>query len=78
MQDRGPCSNHPMASMGHVGWWEWMIQRLGARKCRFANLNQGTSGQSYETFLQGVGQIFDGLCHLFEHGDITLRSILKL
>lgn len=36
---------------------------------RFVNLNQLSLREAYAIFVQGVVQIFDHLCQLFEPGD---------
>lgn len=62
-------------SMEHVRQWELLIQRFGARQYveeyRFVNLDQLSLHEAYETFFQGLEQIFDHLQQLFETGDYT-------
>lgn len=61
-----------MASIEHVWHWEWQIQRFRDRQYveyRFVNFGQVSLHKAYETFVQGIGQISDYSCQLFDPGD---------
>lgn len=62
-----------MASIENVWHWEWQIQRFRDRQYveehRFVNFGQVSLHKAYETFVQGIEQIFDYSCQLFDPDD---------
>lgn len=62
-----------VASIEHVWQWKWLFQRFAARWCveeySIVNLYQVSLHDAYETFVQGVEQIFVHLLQLFETGN---------
>lgn len=53
--------------------WEWQIQRFRDRQYveehRFINFGQVSLHKAYERFFQGIEQIYDYLCQVFDPGD---------